>query len=663
MKCKRRVDPREVLRRIIKNTIQKNLQVIDGQLKSLGTYDAILWENVANGFIRAVRFMKIGSRILEDEKFTDEMNSILLSLYTKSLNSVYRSRNPPHKARALFKIARAGAYVGYEKLDKLLEDGLRIVDSIDDLVNKTKTISYMLFEIGKMISTIKKRKDLTRDKILERIESIAQEAFKKAISWIEIIETVQERAKALSYLAEGIRDLSIVVKTDTYGMKWLDTHEAEALANKSLEESIFVEDEFSRGLIKTYVAYLYYTLSIELREKAENLFDDAIEIALKLLRENPKKAGEMLGEIAFTKALLGMEEEAEALFQEACIITLKCPEIDNILTALKIAELAGKGRLLRTVSELLGDYILQIIRELDDEISMIALQAIAADIAIWVDFGWGARLAINAAEELWAYEPYDISNGKQIYLLALGAQKSAFAEPEAAWRIFEFIISGLKNSAWDDIFFVRNISLEWLGRAYSALKEIPIFYEVLEEELLKYLSRLSRILHKEVFAIELTNLATGIGRSNRKLSVSFIEKAIQLAKNTSAETSVFGKAIQVLEKLDENLYENYINEIIKRAELKASLEETIDYLNGIIKGLKSMHSKTKIAKVIVDIITEASASDIVDSPAVKRFLKTLRRIDKSWANEIEELVDEVRRYSRFHRKTTKRTIRYGEKKE
>jgi len=663
MGCKNSIDPREVLRRIIRNIIQRNLRILENQVKLLKTYDLAVWEGVARGFIRAISFIKLGKRVLRNSRFEDEMNEMLLNMYRRALNVAYKGKNPSHRAKALAKIARAGIHVGYSKVYNILDEAVKNLEAITDDVERIKVASYVLFEISRILSGVQRDRKMLKvsDETLGKIEEIAQSVYKRAISWISVLNSPAEKARCLAYLAEGIRDLSIVVKTDKYETKWLDVQEAEVLAKESLQEAELIDDPYSKGIVKTYVAYLYSTLSMDLRDSAERLYEDATEIALKLSKKDEKQAGELLGEIAFTKALIGLEDEAEALFHEACIIALQCPYVQNVLTALKIAELAGKGRLARILGELLEDYILPTIRSIREELSQIALIAIASDVAAWVDLGWGARLAMNAAEDLWMHMPEDIQNGEQIYLIALAAQKSAFAEPEAAWRIFDFLVSSLRSESWQLPLFVTHVSLEWIGKAYAVLKEIPAFYDIFKRELRIYLEELQKNTHRDIFVIGLIDLASGIGSSDKEFAIKLIERAMRLSQGRKIESVALGRIIKAAAKINDGLSEVYINEATKRAESLQEFEDIINYLTKILKELIPSEQSKKIAKIIVDIITEASTRDVVVSKSVKKFLKLLRRVDAAWANEIEELIKEEKRLPECGERRSSRNIICDEK--
>jgi len=80
-----------------------------------------------------------------------------------------------------------------------------------------------------------------------------------------------------------------------------------------------------------------------------------------------------------------------------------------------------------------------------------------------------------------------------------------------------------------------------------------------------------------------------------------------------------------------------------------------------LKELIPSEQSKKIAKIIVDIITEASTRDVVVSKSVKKFLKLLRRVDAAWANEIEELIKEEKRLPECGERRSSRNIICDEK--
>lgn len=647
MRCKSTIDPRKVLQRIIKNMITRNIRTIETQLALLETYDIALWESIARGFIRAVNFAKLGAKMLNDDNFLDETIEYLIGYYRKILNLAMRSKNLTHKSKTLSKMGRAGIFIGYENVPKIFEEAYRAFIDVRDIEEKIKTGSYLLFETGKVISFLRnkrKSEENCNDEILRKIEDVAQKSFKIVISYVELLQDHAKKAKALSYISEGIRELSIIVKENKYETTWLDVHKAEIIASESLKNADLVNSTFLEGIIKTYVAYIYYTLSSDTRSKAETLYDDAIELALKLARENTKRAGELLGEIAFTKALTGDNEEAEILFHEACLLALKCPRPSNILSAIKIAELAGKSRLTRIAAELLEDYIIPAIKSLKESLAQVALLGIVSDVAAWVDLGWGARIALNAAEELWLHSPDDLRKGMEIYLLALAAQKSALPNPDAAWRILNFLISGLKRESWRLPMFLYNISLKWLGRAYVTLMEIPSFFRIFKKELDNYIRALKENVDDELYYKALLEIAEGVGSADKELSISLVDESIKGAVGTSIEAKIYGMAIKVAGLISDNLVESYLSDIVKKAEELGSLEESINYLISILREAIPSNSAVKIAKIIVDMLTDIEARKKISKPILIRFVRILRKINSSWAEEIDAMFMEERRY-------------------
>ncbi len=643
MGCKGRLDPREVLRRIIKNIIQRNLRLLDNQVRLLRTYDLAVWESLSQGFIRANKFVKLSRKIFKDDKFEAEAREIIQSLFDRALRILRKGKNPDHRARALGKLIRTGILMNFSDINMLLDQATESLEEIESKLDRVKTASYLLFEVGRAINMMSKEEKANSEfkEFMPQLEKFAQSVYEKIITCISMMDKPEERAKALAYLAEGIRDLSIVVKRENNKVEWLDVHEAELAAQESLKEAESVNDFYVRGVIKSYVAYLYYTLSLDLRDKAEVLYEEAVELAIKNSSKNEKDASDLLGQIAFTKALTGQEGESETLFQEACIIALRCPDPDNILTALKIADLAGKSRMIRTAGELLDQYIIPAIRSIKDEIKRAALMAVAADAAAWVDMGWGARLAVSAAEDLWMYSPEDLKDGKDLYLLALGAVKAAFADADSAWRILDFILSILRSDLVRLPFFIDYISLEWFGKAYRELKTIPSFLSVFKKELREYLNDLRKVLDKATLSIVLADLAYGIGDSDKKYVIKLLDEAIKNAAETNMESKVFGKVIKAAYTANLSLVESYMNEVLKRAEQLNDFDETISYLLDVLEELIDVDFARKFAKIIVDIVSEASVK-VKSSKIVNRFIRLLKKIDVAWANEIQDLIREQR---------------------
>ncbi len=645
MGCKGRLDLREVLRRIIKNIIQRNLRLLDNQVRALKTYDLAVWEALSQGFLRAYKFVKISKKIIEtDKEFEKQARDIISTLFERALKVMEKGKNPQHKTRALAKMIRTAVLIDMRDIKDIVRQTRKTLEEIEDDLDRIKTASYVLFEIGRAFNALNKKESANVDlnEIREQLEKFVQEIYNKTITWISVLDSPESRAKALAFLAEGIRDLSITVKREDNKVEWLDVHEAEIAAQESLREVESISDFYARGIIKSYVAYLYSTLSMDLRDTAEKLYEEAIEIALKNAVKDENKAADLLGQIAFTKALIGQENEAETLFQEACILSLKCPDIDNILTSLKIADLAGKSRMLRTASEVLDQYIIPTIRSLKDGIKRAGLIAIASDVAAWIDIGWGARLAMNAAEEIWMYSPEDVKDGEQIYLLSLGATKAAFSDPDAAWRIFDYVLSILRSDVARLSFFTDYISLEWFGKSYEELKSIPAFHSVFKKELKRYLSDLKRIIPREKFSLALLDLAYGIGTSDKKYVVELIERAIKNDLRTNIESMIFGRAIKVASAVSTSLLDNYLSEALKRAEQSGDFESTMNYLITVLEQVIETNLSRKLAKIIIDIISEAEPRTITLSNSIKRFIEILKKIDMAWANEIQDLIKEER---------------------
>jgi len=644
MGCKGRLDPREVLRRIIKNIIQRNLRLLNNQVKLLRTYDLAVWESLSQGFIRASKFVKLSKKIIDDSKFEAEAREIISSLFDRAIKILEKGRNPDHKARALGKAIRTAVLIGMSDIKSLISHAIKSLNEIDSELDRARTASYLLFEVGRTINMLSKEERARREVIslMEHLERFAQNIYEKIITCITILDNPESRAKALAYLAEGIRDLSIIVRREDNKVEWLDVHEAELVAKESLREAESINDFYVRGIIKSYVAYLYYTLSLDLRDTAEKLYDEAVALAIKSVSKNGREAADLLGQIAFTKALIGQEGESETLFQEACVIALKCPNIENILTALRIADLAGKSRMLRTAGELLDQYIIPSIRSIKDGIKRAALMAVAADVAAWIDMSWGARLAINAAEEVWMYSPEDLKDGEEMYLLALGASKAAFADPDSAWRILDFVLSILRSDLARLSFFTDYISLEWFGKAYRELKVIPAFWSIFRKELKAYLNELRKTLSREKFSMALIDLAYGIGESDKKYVIELLDRAVKSALGKELESKILGRAIKAAQSANVSLSDNYINEMLKRAEQLNDFDETMNYLLDALEELIETDSARKLAKIIVDIVSEADPRVKSVSKSIHRFIKLLRRIDVAWANEIKDLIKEER---------------------
>ena len=665
MKCKKKINLRDLLQRIIRQLIQRNLNIIEDQLNQLGTYDIAIWEGLTRGFVRSMNLIRLGTKLLKKNSFAQQAQRVLLRYFEKCLEIADRGENPNQKARALAKLARAGIFLPYPGVGDIFRKATDEIYNISDILDRIRAGSYILFEISRIYYFRERKKDeiVIGDDDLKIIENLGRRIYEEILTWIDLIPDVAEKAKSLVILSESIRDFTTIVSSNEKRVQWIDTNEAEILANESLKASEILDDPYEKGIIKAYVGYLYGSLAPDLRESSQMLINQALEIAFSLARENLKLAGKLLGEIAYIKALMGNEDEAEVLFNEACLLTLKCPEIENVLVALNIAELSGKARLVRVTGELLEDYILPIIHSINDDVRHIALKAIASDVAAWVDSGWGARLAESASEEIWSLDPLDVFDGEQVYLLALGAAKSAFASPSASWRILDFIISGLRSDLWANTLFIKAITFEWFGKALGALKDIPYLYNTLRDEFIAYFTKIKTSSNQRFIPVALAEFASGLANADVTLSQTLLEEAIKGAQGTNLETYVFAKAIMIAEKISSALNEHYLSEILKVAENKLSLDETVDYLNDILRTLikSRSRSKRKIAKFIVDIITDSKESEITNSKAVKRFIKILRKIDSSWANEIDAMVREVRRENSPRKYKTECFKRYREK--
>ncbi|MHA1616237.1 MAG: hypothetical protein ACTSX9_02905 [Candidatus Njordarchaeales archaeon] len=659
--CKARFNPREHIQRIIRFLISRNREVIEEQLSYLGTYDPAVWESITRGFQKVINFSRLASQILEDETVIDWAQETLLRIF-RSLSSIVRkAQNPVHEIRGLAKLARGAILIIPQETILLLSEAVKKLESIEDLEERVRSASYLLFEIGYMLK--KRGSVFSPEKIphtyISQLEKIAKEIAEKALNWVSYISSPTVRARTLAFLSEGMRNLNIVIQQGEYGVKWLDTNEAEAMASLALKEAENVDEEYEKAMIKVYVGYLFASLSYDLASRGEELFNDALKIALELIRKDPRKAGRIIGEIGYCKAFLGDDDTAETLFEEGVATSLKCPDWEGILTALNIAESAARARMYRVAAELLEDHILQLIDNLKDRIEAAALKGVAADIIAWIDSNWAARLAQNGAEELWTFHPLSISKGEHLYLIGLASAKSAFAEPDASWRYLDFLLTLLREDVWLDREFVESISPFWLGKAYSALVPIPRLLRVFKKALLETLSSMENSYGEEVLAKILIEVARGIGRSDTKFAKELLDRGIMLSLDKPSEPTLLGKALRVAEEIDSPLTEVLLNEIQRRAEMREFPSDVIDYLTKAIESARTSKGATKLAQASVDIIYEVNPQKI--SPEkLKRFLRVLKLIDPSWASEVALMIEEERNTS-LSRSENQTTVKKGVK--
>ncbi|MHA1589223.1 MAG: hypothetical protein ACTSVA_01280 [Candidatus Njordarchaeales archaeon] len=645
-KCRARLNPREHIQRIIKYMIIRNQDTIKDHLNYLGTYDPAVWESIARGFQKVINFARLSSQILQDESVIDWTQEILLRRFRELKALVELSVNPIHKIRGLAKLARGVLFLAPKEAIDLLSSAAEGLNNIGDLEERIRSASYLLFEIGYMLR--KKDSVFSKERIpttyVAELEKIARKIAERSFQWISYITSPVIRARALAFLSEGMRNLSLVIQQGEYGVKWIDTSEAEAMASLALKEIEATENIFEKALVKVYVGYLFATLSYDLADTAERLFDDALRIALELIRDDARKAGRILGEIAYCKVFLGDEDSAESLFEEGVATSLKCPDWRGVTTSLYITELAARARLYRIAAELLEDHILPIINNQEDRIKAAALKGVAADIAAWIDTGWAARLAQNGAEELWTHPPSVIFEGEQVYLIGLAAAKSAFADPDASWRFMDYLVTLLRDDNWIED-SIEYVSPYWWGRAYSALIDMPKLANYFKRILLETLYVLEDMLNEEEFAKILIEVAHGIGKGNVELARELIEKGIRLALDKPSEPILLGKALKALEEFAISLSDSLLNEIQKRAESKESPTEILDYLTKAIKASRPSKGSLKLAQTSVDILSETPPNKI-PIEKIRAFLKVLKTLDPSWASEVSSMIEETRREAR-----------------
>ncbi len=624
----------KTLRKLTEDMIDENLGEINAQLNMLGTYDVAIWESTAHGFIR---INKILSLLKKTELSQNVINGIERSVTNRlesAMDLIFLSRNPYHVTLAFSSMLFPAYELSYEKFESSLEEIIKIIDEIPENDRKVRAISRILGAISRIF--YEKRKERAwKDDFLQ---SIAEELSKKAFQLLDAEKDELKRTALLISFADAIKNMGITVKKDDLKVTWIDADKAENLAFEALER-VKNLDKFSASLIKARIAYLLRSLSIDLASKANELFDEAITTAIELSAKDPVKTGHILGEVAFYKAVLGDEDEAEVFFEQSIIAVLSGRGISQIIDALIILEKAGRAKLGQKVISMLEDYILPRINAIRDPFIRIGLKAYAADVASWVSFDYGERLLEQTISELFYYEPVDVKSSIQIYYLALGTGRAAFTSAEKSIYLLEFIIDYLSLLRDFPSVYVPKQDFYWIGKALASLRDVPEYYDRMFSAISDVLRSALEVLSDTLFIDILLDLAIGFRNKDAEVVNRFMSFFFKNIDSISKKPKLIAKLSRYAKLIGEEYYQGVVRAIQEHIERMNNPKEIIFYLHKFFDNADS-ETAEELLRYSLDLFMEMEDEvRSMERSVVTSFIERAREINPKIAEGLEEIMN------------------------
>ena len=624
----------KTLRKLTEDMIDENLGEINAQLNILGTYDVAIWENTANGFMRINRLLSLLKKTELSQNVLSGIERSVDSRLESAMDLVFSSKNPYHVTLALSSMLFPAYELSYEKFESSLEEAVKIIDEIPENDRKIRGISRILSAISRIFYEKRKEK-AWRDDFLQ---SIAGELSKKAFELLNAEKDELKRTALLISFADAIKSMGITVKKDDLKVIWIDADKAENLAFEALER-VKNLDKFSASLIKARIAYLLRSLSIDLASKANELFDEAITTAIELSMSDPIKAGHILGEVAFYKAVFGEEDEAEVFFEQSIVAVLSGRGINQIIDALIILEKAGRAKLGQKVISMLEDYVLPKINAIKDPFIRIGLKAYAADVASWASFNYGERLLEQAISELFYYEPVDVKSSVQIYYLALGTGRAAFTSAEKSIYLLEFIIDFLSLLRDFPSVYVPKQDFYWIGKALASLKDVPEFYDKMFSAISDVLRSALEILSDALFIDILLDLAIGFRNRDVEVVSRFMNFFFKNIDFISRKPKLIAKLSKYAKIVGEEYYQGVIRAAQEHLEMLDNPKEIVFYLHKFFDNADS-ETAEELLRYSLDLFMEMENEvRSVEKSIITSFIERAKEINPKIAEGLEEIMN------------------------